>query len=226
MTPSNPEQSIFSTPPPKVQPSRNSRPYDRGLLTIWFLKILPGLTLEPNSSPLKTWWYGFRDRDDPSAFCWPSAYSQARKVSLVWDSLREWFFLVKVLDAQCLGISSKIESAFRFRLGFGYTTRLVHGCEPWPNMKSAALAANSPAACQRNFASLIGEGGKTILPKHIRCMASWRNVFIDSFDLFDEKEKNMEKSCWRVDLEPTGLAFDKKEISISWISGKIDTTTA
>ena len=92
MTPSNPEQSIFSTPPPKVQPSRNSRPYDRGLLTIWFLKILPGLTLEPNSSPLKTWWYGFRDRDDPSAFCWPSAYSQARKVSLVWDSLREWFF--------------------------------------------------------------------------------------------------------------------------------------
>ena len=110
------------------------------------------------------------------------------------------FFLVKVLDAQCLGISSKIESAFRFRLGFGYTTRLVHGCEPWPNMKSAALAANSPAACQRNFASLIREGGKTILPKHIRCMASWRNVFIDSFDSFDEKEKNMEKSCGRVDL--------------------------
>lgn len=145
---------------------------------------------------------------------------------IVWGS----DFLVKVLDAQCLGISSKIESAFRFRLGFGYTTRLVHGCEPWPNMKSAALplmlAANSPAACQRNFASLIGEGGKTILPKHIRCMASWRNVFIDSFDLFDEKEKNMEKSCWRVDLEPTGLAFDKNEISISWISGKIDTTTA
>lgn len=75
------------------------------------------------------------------------------------------------------------------------------------------LAANSPAACQRNFASLIREGGKTILPKHIRCMASWRNVFIDSFDSFDEKEKTWKEAAeeW---IFPTGVAFDKNEISI------------
>lgn len=64
----------------------------RGLLTIWFLKILPGLTLEPNSSPLKNHGMVFEIRDDPSAFCWSSAYSQARNVSLVWDSLSEFFF--------------------------------------------------------------------------------------------------------------------------------------
>lgn len=49
----------------------------------------------PSNPTVRHWKHDgmvFEIRDDPSAFCWPSAYSQARNVSLVWDSLREFFF--------------------------------------------------------------------------------------------------------------------------------------
>ena len=89
----------------------------RGLLTIWFLKILPGLTLEPNSSPLKNHGMVFEIRDDPSAFCWSSAYSQARNVSLVWDSLSEFFFWWKSWMLNAL--------AFRQRLSLHFDSALA-----------------------------------------------------------------------------------------------------
>lgn len=153
----------------------------------------------PSNPTVRHWKHDgmvFEIRDDPSAFCWPSAYSQARKVSLVWDSLREWFFFGESLgcpmpwhfvkDWVCVSIQTWL--------------RLYHksGAWLWAMTKHeirGSFAANSPAACQRSsFASLIREGG--IPQSFLNTFDAWRRLIRLTKRRKKHGKKLRKSGCW------------------------------